>query len=85
MECVVIKKTIVYRRFRYLSVRVLMDPNNDDCYDLTFTSGSWPHWRIFHKNIDILLMKELLQLYTIRAWVLQWLPPRFTHWLITGK
>ena len=53
MECVVIKKTIVYRRFRYLSVRVLMDPNNDDCYDLTFTSGSWPHWRIFHRNIDI--------------------------------
>ena len=42
-------------------------------------------WNKYYKNTDELCMKELLQIYTIRAWVLQWLPPRLTHWLVTGR
>ena len=80
-----IKKTIKYKRYRYLSVRVLQDTIREDRYDVTFTSGTWPSWRLWHKNTDELCMKELLQIYTIRAWILQWLPPRITHWLVTGQ
>ena len=80
-----IKKTIVYRRWRYLSVRVLMDPISEDRFDVNFAPGAWPHWRKWHKDVDVLLMKELLQIYSIRAWCLQWFPPRFVHWLIVGK
>ena len=55
-----IKKTIKYKRYRYLSVRVLQDTINEDSYDVTFTSGAWPSWRLWHKNTDELGMKELI-------------------------
>tara|TARA_B100000941_G_C28417524_1_gene506949 strand:+ start:775 stop:1020 length:246 start_codon:yes stop_codon:yes gene_type:complete len=81
----VIKETIIYKRYRYLSVRVLKDTTRDDCYDVVFTSAAWPTFRKRYKNTDSYVMKELVMIYSIRASVLQWLPPRLTHWLVIGK
>ena len=79
-----IKKQIIYKTYRNLSVRVLEDVDRDR-YDIRFSQTVFPYWSLWHKNCDRLLMKELLQIYRIRAWVLQWLPPRLTHWLVTGS
>ena len=43
------------------------------------------HLDIGTKNTDSYVMKELVMIYTIRAWILQLLPPRLTHWLVIGK
>ena len=80
-----IKETIIYKRYRYLTLRVLKDTTREDCYDVVFTSAAWPTFRRRYKNIDRYVMKELVMIYRIRAFVLQWLPPRLTHWLVTGK
>lgn len=85
MELIVIKKTIIYKRYRYLTLRVLQDTLIEDCYDVVFTSAAWPTFRHRYKNTDSYVMKELVMIYTIRAWILQLLPPRLTHWLVIGK
>ena len=79
-----IKKQIIFKTYRHLSVRVLRDTDRDR-YDIRFTQSAFPYWSLWHKNVDELGMKELVQIYKLRAWVLQWLPPRLTHWLITGS
>ena len=78
-----IKKTVRYKRYRYISVRVLKDTVKKDCYDVSFQSSAWPRWKRWHRNADIYVAKELVLRYTIRAWILQWFSPRVSHWIIT--
>ena len=79
-----IKKQIIYKTYRHLSIRVLCDTYNNDRYDVKFTQSEYPSWSLSHNNIDEYGMKELLQIYTLRARLLQWLPPKITHWLVVG-
>ena len=80
-----IKKTILYKRYRYISVRVLKDTVKDDSYDVTFQSAAWPRWRRWHNNVDVYVMKELVLRYKLRAWLLKFTSPRVSHWIITGR
>ena len=80
-----IKKSILYKKYRYIAVRVLKDTEKDDSYDVALQSSAWPRWRQWHRNVDIYVMKELVLRYSIRAWLLQWFSPRVSHWIITGK
>jgi hypothetical protein len=80
----VIKKQIIYKTYKHHSVRVLHDPMDASKFDVRFTQSSYPTWSVWHKNADELLMKELVQIYSIRAWIFQWLPPRLVHWMVIG-
>ena len=80
-----IKKSILYKRDRYISVRVLKDTEKEDCYDVSLQSSAFPRWKRWHRNVDSYLMKELVWRYSIRAWIWQWLPPRVSHFIVTGR
>ena len=80
-----IKETIIYKRYRYISVRVLKDTVKDDSYDVSLQSAAWPRWRRWHNNVDVYVMKELVLRYKLRAWLLKFTSPRFSHWIITGR
>ena len=80
-----IQHQIVYKKYRYITVRVLKNTNKEDSYDVMFQSSAWPRWRRWHKNVDIYVMKELVLIYKIRAWLLQFTTPRVSHWIITGR
>ena len=80
-----IKKSILYKKYRYISVRVLKDTIKDDCYDVAFQSSAWPRWRRWHKNVDVYVMKELVLRYKVRAIALQYTSPRVSHLIITGR
>ena len=80
-----IQHQIVYKKYRYITVRVLKNTNKEDSYDVMFQSSAWPRWRRWHKNVDIYVMKELVFIYKIRAWLLQFTTPRVSHWIITGR
>ena len=80
-----IKKSILYKRYRYISVRVLKDTTKEDCFDVSFQSSAWPRWKRWHNNVDIYVSRELVLRYSVRAWMLQWLSPRISHWIITGR
>ena len=80
-----IKETIIYKRYRYISVRVLKDTVKDDSYDVSLQSVAWPRWRRWHNNVDIYVMKELVLRYKLRAWLLQFTSPRVSHFIVTGR
>ena len=80
-----IKKQIIFKSYKNLIIRVWEDTEENNIYDVTFTQAVWPHWRIRHKNKDLLSMKELVHIYSIRAFIMQWLSPRFTYWLVMRK
>jgi hypothetical protein len=80
-----IQHQIVYKKYRYITVRVLKNTNKEDSYDVMFQSSAWPRWRRWHKNVDIYVMKELVFIYKFRAWLLQFTTPRVSHWIITGR
>ena len=79
-----IKKQILYQTFGYLQLRVLKDTHRKDKYDITFLSTEYPEWRIWHKNVDNLKCRELLFMYKLRSYLFRLLPPKITHWLISG-
>ena len=79
-----IKKQILYESIGYLQLRVLKDTHRKDKYDITFLSTEYPEWRIWHKNVDNLKCKELLFMYKLRSYLLRLLPPKITHWLVSG-
>ena len=83
-EGVMIKKQILYESIGYLQLRVLKDTHRKDKYDITFLSTEYPEWRIWHKNVDNLKCKELLYMYKLRSYLFRLLPPKITHWLISG-
>ena len=83
-EGVMIKKQILYETIGYLQLRVLKDTHRKDKYDITFLSTEYPEWRIWHKNVDNLKCRELLFMYKLRSYLFRLLPPKITHWLITG-
>ena len=80
-----IQHQIVYKKYRYITVRVLKNTNKEDSYDVMFQSSAWPRWRRWHKNVDMYVMKELVTIYKLRAWLLQFTSPRVSHWIITGR
>ena len=80
-----IQHQIVYKKYGYITVRVLKNTNKEDSYDVMFQSSAWPRWRRWHKNVDIYVMKELVFIYKIRAWLLQFTTSRVSHWIITGR
>ena len=79
-----IPQQIFYKKYRYISVKVLKDTNKEDSYEVELQSSAWPRWKRWHKNADIYVMKEILFMYKVRAWILQFTPPRVSYWIVTG-
>tara|TARA_B100000989_G_C19441662_1_gene427616 strand:- start:668 stop:922 length:255 start_codon:yes stop_codon:yes gene_type:complete len=84
----VIKKQIISKKWGYLQIRLFEHINKQqsyDLFDLVITSTAWPYWRLAYKNLDDLTAKELYNVYKIRCWLLQFIPPRICYWLVIGK
>jgi hypothetical protein len=77
-----VKELIIEHKFRHLHLRVFKGMEDD--YDLVFTSCDYPYFRVQFKNLDKINLDHLYPLYRNRAWILQWLPPRWCHYLVIG-
>tara|TARA_B100000424_G_scaffold150271_1_gene114564 strand:+ start:360 stop:590 length:231 start_codon:yes stop_codon:yes gene_type:complete len=73
------KHLIKDQRFRHLQIRIYQ--GSEDNFDLIFTSNDYPYFRVQYKDIAKIDLEHLYSLYKFRAWILQWLPPKFAHWL----
>ena len=73
------KQLVKDQRFRYLQIRIYQ--GSEDNFDLIFTSIDYPYFRVQYKDIAKIELEHLYPLYRNRAWVLQWFPTKFVHWL----
>ncbi len=73
------KQLVKDKRFRQLQIRVYQ--GSEDNFDLIFTSIDYPYFRVQYKDIAKIELEHLYPLYRNRAWVLQWFPTKFVHWL----
>jgi hypothetical protein len=76
-----VKKLIKENRYKYLHLRVF---KGEDDFDLVLTSYDWPYFRVQFKNLDQIELDDLYLLWRNRAWILQWLPPQWAHYLVIG-
>lgn len=79
-----LKELIREKKLSYLHIRVYKDPFSDK-YEIIFTSSKWPYWRKTQRTTDELLVKEIFNLWTNHARVLQFLPARLCYKLIVGN
>ena len=79
-----LKKLVRERKIRHLHIRVY-EGTDDEKWEVIFTSSQYPYWRKTQRTDDELLVEETFQLWTNHARVLQFLPPRLCHDMITGK
>ena len=75
------KKLIKENRYKYLHLRVF---KGEDDFDLILTSYGWPYFRVQFKNLHQIELDDLYPLWRNRAWILQWLPPQWAHYLVIG-
>ena len=76
------KQLIKSVKYRHLQIRVFKGLQEE--YDLIFTSCDYPYFRVQFKNLDIISLQHLYPLWRNRAWILQWLPPQWAHYLVIG-
>ena len=76
------KQLIHSVKFRHLQIRVYQ--GGEDDYDLIFTSGDYPYFRVQYRDLDRMSLDHVYTPLKNRAWLLQWLPPRWCHFLVIG-
>lgn len=76
------KQLIHSVKFRHLHIRVFK--GDEDDFDLVFTSGDHPYFRVQYRDLDRMSLDHVYTPLKNRAWLMQWLPPRWCHFLIIG-
>ena len=69
-------------KFRHLQIRVFK--GDEDDFDLVFTSGDSPYFRVQYRDLDRMSLDHVYTPLKNRAWLMQWLPPRWCHFLVIG-
>ena len=76
------KQLIHSVKFRHLQIRVFK--GDEDDFDLVFTSGDYPYFRVQYRDLDRMSLDHVYTPLKTRAWLMQWLPPRWCHFLVIG-
>lgn len=76
------KQLIHSVKFRHLHIRVFK--GDEDDFDLVFTSGDYPYFRVQYRDLDRMSLDHVYTPLKNRAWLMQWLPPRWCHFLVIG-
>ena len=76
------KQLIHSVKFRHLHIRVFK--GDEDDFDLVFTSGDYPYFREQYRDLDRMSLDHVYTPLKNRAWLMQWLPPRWCHFLVIG-
>ena len=69
-------------KFRHLQIRVFK--GDEDDFDLVFTSGDYPYFRVQYRDLDRMSLDHVYTPLKNRAWLMQWLPPRWCDFLVIG-
>jgi hypothetical protein len=77
-----VKQLIHSVKFRHLQIRVFK--GDEDDFDLVFTSGDYPYFRVQYRDLDRMSLDHVYTPLKNRAWLMQWLPPRWCHFLVIG-
>jgi len=77
-----VKQLIHSVKFRHLHIRVFK--GDEDDFDLVFTSGDYPYFRVQYRDLDRMSLDHVYTPLKNRAWLMQWLPPRWCHFLVIG-